>query len=156
MASSVAAGLLKQLSAVSQTINTASDQLNEQIKTIEEAIGSYNLGVSAWVDVRNVKKTDYTNMSPVEYTRQESLGYEQENGKWCLKVSAWIEEIETPAGTWRLLDAPREMRMAAVEAIPKLLEKLTEEAMKIAGRVEAQAARAKVIAGSIPKARRGQ
>lgn len=155
MASSVSAALLKQLSAVSQTINDASDELNEQIRTIEAALASYNLGVSAWVRVRDVPQREYSNGQLTEYTQTESLGYDRHKGKWCLRVGAWCPEFERDLGDWVLLDAPREMRMYALEAIPQLLEKLFLEASKLASEVAGRAARAKMIAESV-KPKKGQ
>jgi hypothetical protein len=149
MASSVSAVLLKQLSAASQTLNEATDHLNDQIKTIEEALGSYNLGVRAWAHASSLKEKDwFEDGTMYEFTRDISIGYDKENGKWCLMVSSFIQEFEHYE-KWILRDAPRERRMQALDGIPKLLEKLIAEALKLADQVSAKTLQARTLAESI-------
>jgi hypothetical protein len=149
MASSVSAGLLKQLSAASQSINEATDQFNQQIKTIEDALASYNLGVSGWASVCTLSEKLHSESGDVwEVTRQLAIGYEKQNGKWCLMLSSWIIESEDHT-KWVLRDAPREFRLLAIDGIPALLEKLIEESNKLAKDVAGRINRAKSLADSI-------
>lgn len=155
MASSVSAALLKQLSSASQNLNSISDQFNEQIKTIEDAVGSYNLGVSAWAHACKVQEESWSDDGACyKFTRDISVGYEKENGKWCLMVASWISDFEH-SEKWILRDAPRERRMQALDGIPALLEKLIAEATKLASEVAAKTAQARALAESI-KPRKGQ
>lgn len=155
MASSVSAGLLKQLSAASQHINEATDQFNQQIKTIEEALASYNLGVSGWAPICTVsEKACGEHGESYDISRQLAIGYEKTNGKWCLMLSSWIVEFEDHT-KWVLRDAPREFRLLGIDGIPALLEKLIEEANKLAKDVADRINRAKTLADSIPP-RKGQ
>src|SRR6478609_2287567 len=159
MASSVTAELLKQLSTASESLNRASDSFNEQIRVIEEALASYNVGVSAWAHAYTRCEEDYDqdgNVRGVIETHY-SIGYQKSGGKWCLMAASEGDD-EYPGDSrteWILRDAPREIRMKAIGSIPKLLEKLVEEATKLAAEVSNQTAEARVLAASI-KPRKGQ
>lgn len=138
--------LLKQLSSASQTLSQASNQLTEQIKEIETSLASYNLGVDAWVELRHTQEVIIENTQPVD--RIERLGYSKENGKWGLYASSEIEEIEH-FERWLLRDAPRELRILAVDAIPQLLEKMVTNAKELTTEVISKTDRAKSIAQSL-------
>lgn len=147
--SSVPASLLKQLSAASDSINNATDQFNAQVKTIEDSLASYNLGVSGWVPACILsEKTSDQDGNTYHYSRQISLGYQKENGKWCLMISSWIAEFED-YDKWIFRDAPRELRMEAIAGLPRLLEKLIEEANKLAEEVSKKTAEARTVVAAI-------
>jgi len=156
MPSSVTAELLKQLSIASETLNSASDKFNEQIKVIEEALATYNLGVPAWATACSIKENlfDDNGMPMGEFTRVITVGYERSNGKWSLMVASWIAEFEDRQ-EWVLRDAPRERRMQAIAGIPNLLEKLIKEANKLALEVSKKTIEARGLAASISP-RKGQ
>ena len=154
MASSVTAELLKQLSVASEALNNVSDVFNEQVKTIEEALASYNLGVTAWAPACSLDEADSADDgSHITFTREISVGYEKWQGKWCLKVHSWIPDFEI-SEEWVLRDAPRERRMQAIDGIPKLLEKLIEAAQKLTAEVSKKTTEARMLAASI-KPRKG-
>lgn len=153
--SSVPASLLKQLSAASATINNATDQFNEQVKTIEDSLASYNLGVSGWAPACTLsEQASDQEGNTYDYGRQISLGYQKENGKWCLMISSWIAEFEAYE-KWVFRDAPRELRMQSIAGLPKLLEKLIAEANKLAEEVSKKTAEARTMAAAI-KPKKGQ
>jgi hypothetical protein len=155
MASSVSAELLKQLSVASEGLNNVSTIFNEQIKIIEEALGSYNLGVSAWALSTTINETAIAdNGSVFELTRQVSVGYDKRGGKWRLMVHSFVVETEDRQ-EWVLLDAPREMRLQAIKGIPKLLEKLIEEAATLTAEMTQKTTEARMLAVSI-KPKKGQ
>jgi hypothetical protein len=156
MASSVTAELLKQLSTASEALNNVSDVFNDQIKVIEEALASYNLGVSAWAVASSQSEYEYgADGTPVgEFTREILVGYEKRKGKWCLMASSHITEFDHWE-EWVLRDAPRERRMQAIAGIPKLLEKLIAEANKLAAEVTEKTTEARMLAVSI-KPKKGQ
>src|SRR5260221_14509115 len=90
MASSVSADLLKQLSVVSESLNNASDYLNEQINTIEESLASYNLGVSGWGIAYTKDHEEYDTSGALlgVHTQNIYAGYDKRGGKWCLLASS--------------------------------------------------------------------
>jgi hypothetical protein len=155
MASSVSADLLKQLSVASEALNNVTDVFNEQIKVIEEALASYNLGVTAWALACSVDETQYNEDGiPIGgFTREISVGYEKYQGKWCLMAASWIPDFEV-RDEWVLRDAPRERRMQAIDGVPLLLEKLIAEAEKLAAEVSKKTTEARMLAASI-KPRKG-
>lgn len=149
MASGVSAELLGRLSVASEGLNNVTEIFNGQIKVIEEALASYNLGVSAWApSCRLLEKDIADDGSPVELTRQISVGYDKRGGKWRLLISSFIVEVEQ-FQEWILLDAPRERRLQAIQGIPKLLENLIEEADKLTAEISKQTSQARMLAASI-------
>ncbi len=146
--------LLKKLSSVSQDLNEASNQLSEQIKSIEAALASQKLGVRAWVELRRTSEREKASDGRIyEITRVDSLGYDKHQGRWGLLVHSWIEEFVDPddSDVSLLRDAPRELRMAAVDALPKLIQQIGEEALKLAKDVARKAEQAKSIAAVLNK-----
>lgn len=159
MASSVSAELLKQLRYASEGLNNVSDIFNGEIKVIEEALASYNLGVQAWVDACTVNE-EYFSKEGVPVGIQERkirVGYEKWNGKWCLMALSGIPDNDYPEEyqQWVLRDAPRDVRLKAIEGIPKLLEKLIEEANKLTAEITKKTTEARMLAVSI-KPKKGQ
>jgi hypothetical protein len=149
MASSVSADLLKQLSVASEALNNVSTIFNEQLQVIEEALGSYNLGVSAWAQACSIDENGTcSDGSEIHFTKQISVGYDKRGGKWCLMASCFIPEWEDHE-EWILRDAPRDVRLKAIVGIPGLLEKLIEEAKKLTAEVTKKASEARMLAASI-------
>lgn len=147
MASSTnVSALLKQLSSASRTLSEASNKLTEQIKEIESSLASHNLGVMAWVELRRTREEIDPNVPYVD--RVDSLGYSKKHGKWGLYVSSSIEEVEHYE-SWLLRDAPRDLRILAVDAIPKLLEAMVIKAKELATEVTSKTDRAKALANSL-------
>ena len=138
--------LLKQLSSAAQTLSDASNKLTEQIKEIESSLASYNLGVVAWVELRRTSE-EIAPTVPYVY-RVDRLGYSKKHGKWALYVSSEIEEVEHYE-SWLLRDAPRELRILAVDAIPKLLAEMVSKANELTAQVASKADRAKALAHSL-------
>lgn len=149
MASSVSAELLGRLSVASEGLNNVTEIFNGQIKVIEEALASYNLGVSAWAPACRLSEKDIAeDGSPLEFTRQISVGYDKRGGKWRLLVHSFIVDFEH-SQEWVLLDAPRERRLQAIQGIPALLEKLIEEADKLTAEMTKKTTEARMLAASI-------
>jgi hypothetical protein len=138
--------LLKQLSSASLTLSEASNKLTEQIKEIEVSLASYNLGVVTWVELRRTREEIDPSVAYVY--RVDSLGYSKKNGKWGLYVTSSIEEVEHYE-SWLLRDAPRDLRILAVDAIPKLLEAMVAKAKELATEVASKTDRARVLANSL-------
>jgi hypothetical protein len=138
--------LLKQLSSASQLLNEASNKLTEQIKEIENSLASHNLGVVAWVELRRVR--EHIDDQTPDVDRIESLGYSKKNSKWGLYISSEIEEFEH-CEIWLLRDAPRELRILAVDAFPRLLEQMVKRAKELTTEVVNKTDRAKAFAHSL-------
>jgi hypothetical protein len=149
MASGVSAELLRRLSVASEGLNNVTEIFNGQIKVIEEALASYNLGVSAWALACRLSEKDISDEgSLIEFTRQITVGYDKRGGKWRLIVCSFIEDFGH-SQEWILLDAPRERRLQAIQGIPALLEKLIEEADKLTAEMTKKTTEARTLAASI-------
>src|SRR5262249_22096162 len=161
MASSVPAELLKQLSYASEGLNNVSDIFNGEIKVIEEALASYNLGVDAWVEAC-ILNEEYYGKEGVPLGVQDRrimVGYQKWGGKWCLMASSDLPCMDYPESVqqWVLRDAPRDVRLQAIQGIPKLLEKLIEEAKKLTAEITKKTVEARMLVVSLkPKAKKGQ
>src|SRR5947208_16768850 len=70
------ASSFKQLSVVSTDLNLAADEFSKTISTLDEALKSLKLGVSAWHKVASHEVEQYGNF----WTRD--IGYAQVQGKW--------------------------------------------------------------------------
>ncbi len=147
--SSGVSALLKELSSTSETLNQASSKLTEQIKEVEAALASYNLGVVAWVDLRRTpEEGEMGDGKTVWLHRVERLGYSKKHGKWGLFASSGLEEFDD-FEWWLLRDAPRELRILAIDAIPTLLKELVVRGKELTTKVIDTADQAKSIAHSI-------
>jgi hypothetical protein len=156
MASSVSAELLKQLSVASSALNNATDEFNQQIKNIEEALASYSIGISAWVPAYTIpwEVCDEETGTPIaDGETKYFLGYQKSGGKWSLLVASECDYNRSPGKPdrtdWVLRDAPREVRIRAIGAIPKLLEALIAEANRLAAEVSRQTVEVRTLSASI-------
>lgn len=148
--SSNVSALLKQLSSASQTLSEASNKLTEQIKEIENSLAAFNLGIVAWVELRRTsEEAEAKDGTKYRLQRIERLGYSKKNGKWGLCASSGIEEFEDDFEWWLLRDAPRGLRILAVDGIPKLLEEMVNRAKKLTIEVNSKTDQAKALAHSL-------
>jgi prefoldin subunit 5 len=120
---------LKQLSESAARLNSASDEFSKAIVPIEAALKKLNLGVTAW--------HAYYSASPDESGNywQRRIGYAKIDGKWGLALSTISGNVRYPDDDeeqWLFTDAPRSMRIEAIDHIPALLEELVNQANKIA------------------------
>lgn len=157
MSSSVPAALLQQLSTASEALNNVSDIFNSQIRVIEEALASYNVGVTAWVHAYTDASDLYdssgnvTGAIDVDY----SIGYDKSGGKWCLMVAS-SSDYYPGRSEWVLLDAPRQIRIKAIGAIPKLIEALVAKANQLAEEISKKTSDARMLAASLKPKAKGQ
>ena len=137
---------LRSLSLASDSLNSHSNALNSAIAEVQTALQKYNLGVQASVELD--RETDDRS----QYTKIWELSYSKQNGKWGLYVIDYIDE--NPDDTWSpqaLLEAPRDWRMAAVDNLPALIEKLAEEVKKSATKAAKKVSTAKQIAATLAR-----
>jgi hypothetical protein len=122
-----------RLQDLSNDLNKKSDELNESLKAFEAKLASFRLGVTAWVSPPlETEKEDDGN----EITTK--LGYSKVTGSWCLTLeydddfTSGFDNAPYPHYT-PLSQAPRDLRIKAVEQLPMLLkeiEKRADEAVK--------------------------
>jgi hypothetical protein len=122
---------LKQLAVTAKTLNQLSDTLTQQVTGVEAPLNKLNLGVSAYVVVQrwSGENDDYGEVR---------LAYGKQAGKWGLAVeeitgnSYGNEQYES----WPFKEAPRELRLQVIEAIPQLLEALVKKSAELTSEIK--------------------
>jgi hypothetical protein len=138
--------LFQQLTQSAERLNEASDAFSRTVAPIDAALKKLNLGVAAW--------HKYIGGSPDDkgdYWSRE-LGYARVRGKWGLAlrtVEGNVNDFDDDTQVWLFNDAPRMMRVEAIEHIPSLLEELVKQSEKVATQLQKQAVRAAELAGTI-------
>ncbi len=141
---------LKTLSQLAPQLNKATDLYMDELKEIEEELNKLNLGteieLDKWVQTGN-PKSEYTDDGEPTgvFFSAWTLGYgKHRRSDWCLLIREY-QVPQTPPGTrpipteiieedaTPLLEASRDLRIAAADKIPELLKKI-EEAVK--GKIE--------------------
>ena len=133
-----------QLSQVAGQLNVESDEIGTIIRRSEERLRALNVGLPAcvamyqtWVRARSGALV--CSQQPGE--KIPCLGYFKGPAGWALyfTVANFLRKDDTTrledqadllAGAARLADCPRQIRIAALEALPRLLRQLTDEATK--------------------------
>jgi prefoldin subunit 5 len=139
-----------QLSAVASDLNTVSDELGKSIAEIDAALKKLNLGVSVWVAI--VSGED-EHGGPFYWS--EDIGYDKIGGKWGIALrsrSGNYEVDEERVEAWLFNDAPRSLRLSAIERVPDLLQKLSEEAVKTTNKIKSKLAEAQEVATAVKNA----
>jgi len=142
-----------QLSTVAADLNAVSDELGKSIAEIDAALKKLNLGITTWVTIQG----DGVDPSRDNFSYwSRDIGYARVDGKWGIslrKVDGFYpepddEEIEE----WRFNDAPRSLRLEAIDKIPELLEKLTKDAVKTTKDIRARLSEAQAVAEAVKSA----
>jgi hypothetical protein len=147
---------LSRLAKASQRLNSQSDDLNELIASVEDEINTLNVGVSFWLDKPlESNPTYYGNEDHVGgYWDHHVLGYDRGDKGWGLfvmNVFDFVDDDDQRLRTqsnerFRLKDASRALRLAAVQQLDDLIDSLAKECERLSKTVEA-AKRTAVIKG---------
>ena len=119
------ASAFDELATVANNLNAVSDELSRSVSNLDNALKKLNLGVSTWV------RLSRTEDSHGAFALKE-LGYAKVGGRWGLALrtvaghgpGSDLEEREE----WLFNDAPRPLRVQAIDMIPELLERLVRDA----------------------------
>lgn len=144
-------GDIKDLAPLAKKVNARTDALNGALQTIQEKLNALNLGIEVWLD-DSLGEDDWKDVTDTsrshdigEPTGQreyyaEELGYGRHGEQWALLVRThrYVDEPDNwgnrqtegagVMGVKPLLSATRGMRISVVPLIPKLVDKLKEEA----------------------------
>jgi hypothetical protein len=120
-----AAAPFRRLAASAEKLNNVSDQLTTQIEKIDAALKRFNLGVPAWVTIEDYSDEEGN-------CTKEELGYARIGNRWGIVLRTQFEALGNPGlpdETFSAFaDAPRQLRMRAVQHIPALIDQLSVEA----------------------------
>jgi outer membrane phospholipase A len=140
----------RELSNTTADLNKASDDFGAFLEALDTAFGNLKIGVTGWVSVA----TSYDEQNPDVYT-DEQLGFDKVGQTKGLAVRIVKidrrqgDEFEEVKERWLLTDAPRAMRLRAIDYIPQLIQALTKEAAQTAKKVRAKADLAKQLTVAI-------
>jgi methyl-accepting chemotaxis protein len=136
---------IKQLSESAVKLNDASDELTNAIAPIDAALKKLNLGVTAWHRLTHGVQDDGSYWS-------YNIGYAKVSGKWGLAISSVSGHVQLEVDdedVWPFNDAPRWIRIQAIDSIPDLLETLVKQADKLAAELQQKSAQARELAETI-------
>ncbi len=153
---------LKDLTPLSKRLNTASDELNEAIESIQRKINTLSLGVEVWLtDAQAELSHEILTDDDTRYARVQELGYGRFGDNWALLVRTADYELrrDESDGDWLyanpehplhvrvqpLLKTSRQIRVKAVDLIPGLVDALQRSATTVVDAVE----KAKKLAQSL-------
>jgi hypothetical protein len=115
----------QQLKAAATQLNAISDKLGKSISALDAALQRFNLGVETWVRISTYSEDDGN-----YYFRE--IGYAKVGPKWGIALRTRQGHAEYPEGEhleqWLFNDAPRALRVDAVDKLPELLEGLVKTA----------------------------
>ena len=142
----------KKLASVSQSLNQASDKVTSCIADVEMALRDFKLGIEVWIDIAHwTEGVRSSNGSFYKLGRTRRLGYGKKDGKWGLLTYLNAEESDDWEEFAFLREAPREIRLAAIDKLPELLEALAVKAARTAQEVRKKAEKAGQIAAGLNK-----
>ena len=123
----------QELISVANTLNKASDQLGKIIAPVDLALKALNLGISSWVSFNEWSDNSYN------FERDE-VGYCKVGGKWGIAIRSVSGNEDLPDetkldGPWLFNEAPRKLRIQAIDKIPELLEALVKDAADTTKRI---------------------
>lgn len=102
----------KEIVKLAEELDSGTEQLTQEIKTIEVYLASLNLGVISWIPA----------WANANYNFE--LGYGKHSGKWGLLV-------RQGTSVWHLTQSPRIARIAAISFLPALFEKMIVDAQNL-------------------------
>ncbi|MGC1416632.1 MAG: hypothetical protein WA817_15205 [Candidatus Acidiferrum sp.] len=137
------------LTAVAADLNQASDDLTQIVTTVDSSLLRLNIGIAVWVEI---SKT-FDESTPYLF-EVEQLGYAKTEGNWGLTIRRLTGSINNPDNSkvrdvWVFNDAPRRLRLRAVEKLPELIDELTKSAQRTAERLKKKLAETRAYAASI-------
>lgn len=150
--SEVVASFYSELQSVAADLNAVSDELGSSIAEIDVVLKNLNLGITVWTAFR--RDSGDSNKGDFNYSSDE-IGYTKCSGRWgiCLRqVFGDVSRDEEKEDIWLFNDAPRALRLAAIDHIVALLQKLSEEGQATTQRIREKLADAQKVAAAVTQA----
>jgi hypothetical protein len=146
-----------KLSLVSQELNSASDELGKAVTQIDAALKKLSLGVAVWVRLAERRADPGNNDFWDEF---DEVGYSKVNGKWGIAIRTVGEDLQNPDHSseerWLFNDAPRALRLLAIDKIADLLDALATKATKTKDDIRQRLGDAQAVADAVTKASGGR
>jgi len=142
----------RQLSLAASHLNLVSDELGKSIGVLDAALKKLNLGISTW------SRLDRWEDAFGNYSSRY-LGYAKVNNRWGIALRTVAgnnnQPEEATVEEWLFNDAPRALRIEAVEKLPDLFENLIKEADVAIRKVKAQTLSARQLSAALGEAAGG-
>jgi hypothetical protein len=136
----------RQLAVAATNLNVVSDALGTVVAELDSALKKLSLGIPCWVYVCG-KPSD----GPFYNFYQ--VGYDKVGGKWAIALRrVWGNDQEPErdeSEEWAFNDAPRWLRIDAIDKIPDLFVELTKQANETTNRLGSKLSKAKELATAI-------
>ena len=140
-----------QLSSVAADLNAVSDELGKSISEIDVALKKLNLGIATWVTIRGAD-----NSPSDDSFWSRDIGYAKISNKWGISLRTIDGQSSDPDRSeteeWLFNDAPRSLRLEAIDKIPELLEQLSKEAVRTTKNIRARLSEAQAVAEALKSA----
>lgn len=135
----------KDLATSSAQLNAASDEFSRAITPIDAALKKLNVGLTVWH--KYVGNRDQNG----DYWGRR-IGYAKISGKWGLALSTVAGNMmddDESAEEWLFNDAPRWIRLEAIDHVPALLDSLVEHVTEAATELKKKTAHARELSAMI-------
>jgi hypothetical protein len=136
----------KQLAVAATALNAASDELGNSISALDVTLKKLALGIPAWLKIAG-DEDQYGNY----WSRH--IGYAKIGTKWGIALSNKSGNENYPSDSkceeWLFNDAPRSLRIEAIDKIPDLLDTLITKAEEATRKIQDKIAEAKQLASTI-------
>jgi hypothetical protein len=134
----------QRLTSVASNLNAVSDELGRAISALDESLKKLNLGITCWH-----KFNGYEHESGSFWSKY--IGYSKVGNKWGIALSKTSGHNDAPPEhitdeEWLFNDAPRELRLEAVEHIPAMIETLIKAGEEAVERVRVKTSEAQQLA----------
>jgi hypothetical protein len=140
----------QQLSSAAADLNDVSDKLTACVADLDGALQKLNLGLSVWVNV-----SCWDSEETYDFCSKD-LGYAKIGGKWGIALRTVqgnrTEPDREDVEKWLFHEAPRALRLSAVEYLPGLLERLSKEAAKSTAQIKEKLSEAQEVATAVKRA----
>jgi|SRR5258707_499409 len=141
----------KRLAAAAADLNVASDKLGKSIEALDTSIKALGIGVPAWTLMDNGGDPHGSG-----YFWEHELCYAKVGSKWGIALRVSSGNAHDPENgdveEWLFSDAPRALRIKAVDHLPALLDKLTEAAQKATENINGKLDRAETFVTAVKAA----
>lgn len=138
----------RKLSHSADALNQASDEFGQAVEVLDRALADLKIGVTGWITFSEAH-SEYDETQATE----ERIGYDKIGSRKGLAIS--IVDVDQADGEesvkqqWLFNEAPRSMRIRAIDSIPELLDHLAKQAASTAERVKESAQVASELAAAI-------
>jgi len=138
-----------KLTTIATDLNSVSDELGKSVAQVDFALKNLNIGIPVWIPIRS---WDGGEIEDYDYW-SEDIGYSKINNKWGISIRRVVGNHRDPdretTEEWLFADSPRALRLEAIDKIPDLLEKLSEQAAFAIKKIHAKLADVQAVAAAV-------